>query len=128
MRPKPPDTLLQTLYRAYSQTNAKSIARIAQKKATIAYFYRIILPKIALTPNEYRILELFLHNPRRIFDRSTIIDRVWTMEETPTEKAVNTHIKNLRSKLGQAGIIEDPIETVHGLGYRLKYLPTNISC
>jgi DNA-binding response OmpR family regulator len=84
--------------------------------------------KIALTPNEYRILELFLRNPRRTFDRSTIIDRVWTMEETPTEKAVNTHIKNLRSKLKQGGIMEDPMETVHGLGYRLKYPPNNISC
>jgi DNA-binding response OmpR family regulator len=82
--------------------------------------------KIVLTPNEYRILELLLRNPQRTFHRSTIIDRVWTFDEPPTEKAVNTHIKDLRSKLKKGGIISDPIETVRGLGYRLKSPPVNI--
>jgi DNA-binding response OmpR family regulator len=82
--------------------------------------------KIVLTPNEYRILELLLRNPQRTFRRSTIIDRVWTFDEPPTEKAVNTHIKDLRSKLKKGGVINDPIETVRGLGYRLKSPPINI--
>jgi DNA-binding response OmpR family regulator/HPt (histidine-containing phosphotransfer) domain-containing protein len=82
--------------------------------------------KISLTPNEYKILELFLRNPQRSFRRSTIIDRVWTFDEPPTEKAVNTHMKDLRSKLKKGGIVSDPIETVHGLGYRLKSPPIHI--
>jgi DNA-binding response OmpR family regulator len=81
--------------------------------------------KIALTPNEYRILELLLRNPQKVFDRATIIDRVWTFDEPPTDKAVTTHIKDLRSKLRQGGIIGDPIETVYGFGYRLATPPTS---
>lgn len=75
---------------------------------------------IALTPKEYRLLELFLRSGRRVFSRSTILDLLWSFEELPTEAAVKTHIKSLRAKLKAAGAPADLIETVHGLGYRLK--------
>ncbi|MEC4805336.1 MAG: response regulator transcription factor [Jaaginema sp. PMC 1079.18] len=75
---------------------------------------------LALTPKEYRLLELFLRNERRVFSRSTILELLWSWEELPTEATVKTHIKSLRSKLKTAGAPSDLIETVHGLGYRLK--------
>jgi DNA-binding response OmpR family regulator len=75
---------------------------------------------VSLTPNEYRILEIFLRYPYRVFDRRTIIDRVWTFDEPPTERAINTHIKDLRAKLKQAGASGDPLETIRGMGYRLR--------
>lgn len=75
---------------------------------------------IALTPKEYRLLELFLRNGRQVFSRSTILELLWSWEELPTEATVKTHIKSLRSKLKAAGAPSDLIETVHGLGYRLK--------
>jgi DNA-binding response OmpR family regulator len=73
-----------------------------------------------LTPKEYHLLELFLRSPGRIFSRSTILDRLWLMDESPGEEAVTTHIKGLRQKLKSAGMTTDLIETVYGLGYRLK--------
>ncbi len=73
-----------------------------------------------LTPKEYHLLELFLRNPGRIFSRSIILDRLWLMDESPGEEAVTTHIKGLRQKLKSAGMTTDLIETVYGLGYRLK--------
>jgi DNA-binding response OmpR family regulator/HPt (histidine-containing phosphotransfer) domain-containing protein len=73
-----------------------------------------------LTPKEYQLLELFLRNPGRIFSRSIILDRLWLMDEFPGEEAVTTHIKGLRQKLKSAGMTTDLIETVYGLGYRLK--------
>ena len=73
-----------------------------------------------LTPKEYHLLELFLRNPGRIFSRSIILDRLWLMDESPGEEAVTTHIKGLRQKLKFAGMTTDLIETVYGLGYRLK--------
>jgi DNA-binding response OmpR family regulator len=78
---------------------------------------------IHLTPKEYGLLELFLRHPRRIFSRSAIIDRLWSMDEYPGEEAVTTHIKGLRQKLKSAGIAKDLLETVYGLGYRLKNPP-----
>lgn len=76
-----------------------------------------------LTPKEYNLLELFLRNPRRIFSRSAILDRIWSAGEFPQEEAVTAHIKGLRQKLKAAGMIVDLVETVYGLGYRLKSLP-----
>ncbi|WP_027249829.1 response regulator [Planktothrix agardhii] len=74
---------------------------------------------IHLTSKEYCLLELFLLNPKRIFSRRAILDRLWDFAESPGEETVSTHIKCLRQKLKAAGSA-DPIETVHGLGYRLR--------
>ena len=79
-----------------------------------------------LTPKEYRLLELFLRNPQRIFSRSAILDRIWSAGEFPQEEAVTAHIKGLRHKLKAAGMSIDLVETVYGLGYRLKSLPEDI--
>ncbi len=73
-----------------------------------------------LTPKEYSLLELFLRNPHRIFNCGAIIDHLWSFEEPPGEDTVRTHLKGLRMKLKKAGLATDPIETVYGIGYRLK--------
>lgn len=73
-----------------------------------------------LTPKEYGLLELFLRNHHRVFSRSAILDHLWSLEEIPGEETVTAHIKGLRMKLRAAGLSEDPIETVYGIGYRLR--------
>jgi len=78
---------------------------------------------ISLRPKEYSLLELFLRHPHRIFSRSAIIDHLWSMEETPVEGAITNLIKDLRQRLKASGIEADLIETVYGLGYRLKTAP-----
>ncbi|MGA9378385.1 MAG: response regulator [Phormidium sp.] len=78
---------------------------------------------VHLTPKEYSILELFLRNPQRIFSRSAILDHIWPSGEFPQEEAVYTQVKGLRQKLKTAGMSTNLIETVYGLGYRLKALP-----
>lgn len=75
---------------------------------------------LQLTPKEYNLLELFLRNGRRVLSRSAIIERIWSYEEPPAEDTIKTHIKSLRKKLTAVGAPKDFIETVHGLGYRLK--------
>lgn len=75
---------------------------------------------LSLTPKEYLLLELFLRNRNIVFSRSDILDRLWSMEEAPKEDTVTAHIKGLRQKLTKAGAPSDFIETVYGLGYRLK--------
>ncbi|MEC4805280.1 MAG: response regulator [Jaaginema sp. PMC 1079.18] len=74
---------------------------------------------LKLTAKEYELLELFLRNPSRIFSQSTLLDRLWSFDDPPSEGAVRTQIKSLRRKLKKAGA-PDIIETVYGLGYRLK--------
>lgn len=75
---------------------------------------------LALTPKEFALLELFLRHPKRVFSRSAIIDRLWSIDASPSEGAVTNLMKDLRRKLKKAGLAEDVIETVYGLGYRLR--------
>ncbi|NEP15993.1 MAG: response regulator [Leptolyngbya sp. SIO4C1] len=75
---------------------------------------------IFLRPKEYDLLELFLRNPHRVFSRGAILDHLWSLSELPGEETVTAHIKGLRQHLKAAGLPQDPIETVYGIGYRLK--------
>ena len=75
-----------------------------------------------LTAKEYALVEIFLRSPDRVFSNQGIIESLWTFEDPPTEGAVRTHIKTLRQKLKSAGAAKDFIETVYGVGYRLKPL------
>lgn len=77
---------------------------------------------LRLTRKEYLLLELFLMNPRRVFSRGVILDRLWTADEFPGEETVTTHVKSLRQRLKSVGAPTNLIETVYGLGYRLKPL------
>jgi DNA-binding response OmpR family regulator len=75
---------------------------------------------LPLTPKEYALMELLATNGRRVLSRVGIIERIWNLDNSPTEETVKSHIKSLRFKLRGAGAPEDFIETVHGLGYRMK--------
>jgi diguanylate cyclase (GGDEF)-like protein len=75
---------------------------------------------IRLTPKEYSLLELLLRNSHRIFNSNVLIDQIWSFEEPPTEDTIRSHVKGLRHKLKTAGVSGDPIETVYGIGYRLR--------
>lgn len=69
---------------------------------------------VPLTNTEYRLLELFLRNPGRVFTREGLLSRVWGYDFIGDESTVNIHIMNLRRKL-----VSNLIETVRGVGYRL---------
>lgn len=83
---------------------------------------------IPCRPKEYELLELFLRHPQRLLTRSTIIDHLWPLADTPVEGSITNLIKDLRQRLKRAGISESPIETVYGVGYRLRTPPTAPDC
>jgi DNA-binding response OmpR family regulator/HPt (histidine-containing phosphotransfer) domain-containing protein len=77
---------------------------------------------VAVTPKEYAMLELLLRNSKRVFSCNAILEHLWSYDEAPSEEAIRTHIKGIRQKLRRAGATTDLIETVYGIGYRLKPL------
>lgn len=77
---------------------------------------------LRLTPKEYSLLEILLRSGRRVLSRSAIIEHVWSLEAPPEEFTVKVHIRSLRQKLKAVGADDDVIETVHGMGYRMKQL------
>lgn len=74
---------------------------------------------LTLTSKEFDILELFLQNPTKIFSKSNIFQSIWGDEYSFDENTVKVHMSNLRSKLKKYDSGEY-IETVWGMGYRLK--------
>ncbi|OQX19641.1 MAG: DNA-binding response regulator [Desulfobulbaceae bacterium A2] len=72
---------------------------------------------LQLTTTEFGILALLTKRPGWVFTRQQIIDAVRGYDYTITPRAVDVQIFGLRKKLGQAG---DAIETVRGIGYRLR--------
>jgi DNA-binding response OmpR family regulator len=89
--------------------------------STCEVFYQENL--LPLSPKEYKLLEFFLRNGRRVFSRAQILEHLWPFEQVPEEATVKAHIRGLRQKLELAGAPHDLIETVYGLGYRLKEQP-----
>ena len=74
---------------------------------------------VDLTEKEYRLLEYFIVNQRRVLTKHAIASHVWgdEYEYLNNYDFIYTHIKNLRKKLVDAGC-EDYIKTVYGSGYR----------
>lgn len=73
-----------------------------------------------LTAREYNILELLLTHPKKVFSKANIFESVWEEEYLSDENTVNVHMSNLRNKLQKANPKEEYIETIWGMGYKLK--------
>lgn len=80
---------------------------------------------VNLSPKEYFLLLLFLKYPEQVLSYEAIIERLWSIEKTPTHSSVRSHIKNLRKIFKKAGAKDEIVATIHGVGYRLNYLPKN---
>lgn len=78
--------------------------------------------EITLTKREYLILELLLSNPQKVFTKNNIYESVWNEEFVGEDNAVNVHISNIRQKLAKANPEENYIQTVWGIGFKMKTL------
>lgn len=84
------------------------------------YEVRIRGRAIDLTATEFKLLAYLLATKGRVATRDNLLDRVWGYSSALTTRTVDTHIKRLRQRLGKIGHY---IETVRGIGYRLKATP-----
>ena len=75
---------------------------------------------IVLTVMEYKILELLMSNPKKVFTRATLFKALWDDELYGDDNAVNVHMSNLRSKLAHVDSETKYIQTVWGIGFKLQ--------
>jgi DNA-binding response OmpR family regulator len=75
---------------------------------------------IPLTYREFSILELLIRNPNKVFTRTNIFETVWDSEFLGDDNTVNVHVSNLRTKLSNADSKTEYIQTVWGIGFKLK--------
>ena len=74
--------------------------------------------KLHLTPVEFSLLKTLTRQPGRVFSRDQLMNEMYQDYRIVSDRAVDTHIKNLRKKLTDAGAGKDLVESVYGLGYR----------
>lgn len=72
---------------------------------------------LELSPTEFDLLNLFMRNPGRTFSRPYLLESVWDVAHVGGDRSVDNAVMRLRKKLGSFG---EEIETVWGVGYRLK--------
>ena len=96
----------------------------AEERTKVCYGNIIMVPdtmevtvgntKVELTAREFDILMTLIKNPGRIYTRELLLEMLWDYNSLVDERIVDSHIKNLRHKVG-----EGVIETVRGRGYRV---------
>lgn len=74
--------------------------------------------EVNLSPKEFRLLELFITHPRRVWSREQLLDQVWGADFVGDSKTVDVHIRWLREKLEKDPSHPEYIITVRGFGYR----------
>ncbi len=134
VKPFDVDELLARL-EAVLRRSGKSVPEGGQaedvvKKASIQYKDIEIEPEefrvmaagqeVRLTKREFMILELLMKNPGKVFTKNNIYESVWNEEFLGEDNAVNVHISNIRQKLAKVNPKETYIETVWGIGFKMK--------
>lgn len=70
-----------------------------------------------LTPTEFKVLELLMRHPGRVYTRRQVLSAIWPDDRAVDDRAVDVHIARLRDKMGSHGT---QVETVRGVGYRIR--------
>jgi two-component system, OmpR family, response regulator len=73
--------------------------------------------EVELTPTEFRLLAVFAGRPERVFTRAELATAAYPDVRRVCDRTVDSHVRRIRAKLRLAAL--DPIETVHGVGYRM---------
>lgn len=73
---------------------------------------------VTLTSTELAILEKLMSRPTQVFSRPALVDAIWGPGMVVSDRTLDSHLRNLRSKLAEAGC-DDAIETLHGVGLRM---------
>lgn len=77
--------------------------------------------KVSMTSKEFSLLLFLASHPNRVWSKEALFEAVWGFEVLDSEvSTVVVHIKRIREKLRKAGIVDSPIETLWGSGYRFN--------
>lgn len=77
--------------------------------------------ELKLTPSEFGLLKEMMSQPERVFSRNELLSKVQGYDFEGYDRTIDTHIKNLRKKLGKLLPEKDMIQSVYGTGYKFSY-------
>ena len=129
VKPFDTDELLARL-EAVLRRNGQGRQSVGSNKERLTYKDIVMEPEdfsvtvsgqeVILTRREYLILELLIRNPGKVFTKNNIYESVWNEEYLGEDNAVNVHISNIRQKLAKANNAETYIQTVWGIGFKMR--------
>lgn len=111
--------LLRRFLRARKPSDEESQVLLSHRRIELdpkGHEAKCLGSELSLTPIEFALLETFLEHPGQVFSRQQLLDRVWGHDFVGTERTVDTHVRNLRVKMGNEG---KAIEAVRGIGFKL---------
>lgn len=101
-----------------SEDNAAARTRLHADEASLAVTWDG--RPLTLTPVEFRLLALLMSRPGRVFSRAKLLDQLHQDLRDVSDRAIDSHIKNLRRKLEAAGAEGHNVVSVYGVGYRFE--------
>jgi two-component system alkaline phosphatase synthesis response regulator PhoP len=86
----------------------------------VSYEAFLCKEKLEVTPKEFELLKCFITEPGKAFTREQLLNKVWGYEYAGDTRTVDVHIRHLRLKLSADPTLAEAIETLRGVGYRLR--------
>jgi two-component system response regulator BaeR len=74
-----------------------------------------------LTPVEFRLLHTLAEQPGRVFSRNQLMDVLYVDHRVVSDRTVDSHVKNVRRKIAEAGGDEEWLRSIYGVGYKLEW-------
>ncbi|NJN20995.1 MAG: response regulator transcription factor [Leptolyngbya sp. RL_3_1] len=112
----------RALVRRYRRSRTLTTATVLTHKGITLHLdeLRVLVmgEEVALSPKEFRILELFMAHPQQVWSREALIDKIWGGDFVGDRKTVDVHIRWLREKIEPDPSHPEYIVTLRGFGYR----------
>ncbi|NER79147.1 MAG: response regulator transcription factor [Leptolyngbya sp. SIO1D8] len=112
----------RALLRRYRRTHVPQTASVLVYRGITLYLNELRVTvqdrEVALSPKEFRILELFMNHPNRVWPREELIDHIWGPDFMGDRKTVDVHIRWLREKIESDPSHPQYVVTLRGFGYR----------
>lgn len=129
-KPFEPEEVIARIQAALRRAGYENRQVQGPKRETVAYKKLSLYPdsrkviannkELVLTAHEYDILYVLMEQPHKVFSREALYELVWHGGYYGENNTVNVHVSNLRRKLKDCGIDEEYIQTVYGIGFKLK--------
>lgn len=114
------DSLLRRFHRTSDSFKSKELRHKDLCMNTDSKTASVNGAELIFTAREYAILALLMSSPRKVFTKANLFESVWNEDYHGDDNTINVHMSNIRSKLASANPNEEYIETIWGMGYRLK--------
>lgn len=114
---------IESVMRRFNRTNQVTSTVRVHKEIVLdadAKTVKVNDSEVTLTAREFAILYTLISNPEKVFSKANIFESAWNETFHGDDNTVNVHMSNLRSKLADAADDADYIETVWGMGYKMK--------